>query len=153
MRLLRRAVFWIAWWPVVYLFLRDTERTRVLVLHDESVLLVRGRIDSLLGDGRWNLPGGGVHKHEAPIIAAVRELKEELGLQAHPDRLGYLTAEPVTEKGVSFRAVYFQLRLSDRPPLKKQRLEIAEARWVPLTEIAQLPVRQEVTRALALRRR
>ena len=35
----------------------------------------------------WEIPGGGVEADESPYTAAVRELKEELGLPVRPGRL------------------------------------------------------------------
>lgn len=55
--------------------LRD--RATAVVNRDGCLLVVRDR-----GFRHFSLPGGGVHSGERPIDAAVRELKEETGLQA-----------------------------------------------------------------------
>ncbi|MHB0878273.1 MAG: NUDIX domain-containing protein [Anaerolineae bacterium] len=53
-----------------------TVGARGLLLQDDSVLLVRHRLD-----GRWYLPGGGVEAGELPAEALRREADEEAGAQ------------------------------------------------------------------------
>lgn len=53
---------------------------------DDSVLLVRHD-----GVNKWVLPGGGVHTDETYKRAAVRELREEAGIDAHYEGLAALT--------------------------------------------------------------
>jgi ADP-ribose pyrophosphatase YjhB (NUDIX family) len=55
-------------------------RTRgtAIVLRNQAVLLVRD-----LGKKTYSLPGGGANRGEPSLAAAVRELKEELGMSAH----------------------------------------------------------------------
>ena len=54
--------------------LRD--RATVVVTRDNTVLLVRGP------SGKFVMPGGGIDPGEQPAAAAVRELREETGLEA-----------------------------------------------------------------------
>ena len=49
---------------------------------DERLLLVRQSYRA-----SWTLPGGGVRRDETPSTAGARELAEEIGIVASPDRL------------------------------------------------------------------
>lgn len=53
-----------------------TLRVRCLVMREGRILLVK----NWLGRGQWTLPGGGVQRAETGPEAAVRELREELGI-------------------------------------------------------------------------
>jgi ADP-ribose pyrophosphatase YjhB (NUDIX family) len=55
---------------------------RAAVFRDDQVLLVRER-----EDGGWTLPGGWADVGESPGIAAVREVKEEAGMDVRPTKL------------------------------------------------------------------
>ena len=57
----------------------------VLALVDGKLVLVRRGIEPELG--RWAFPSGFVDRGEAVEDAAVREFKEETGLDARPERL------------------------------------------------------------------
>lgn len=72
-----RAIFY-ALWPLFYLYLRGTTRTRALVICRGEVLLVK----NWLSDNRYGLPGGGMHAGEQLLAAMERELAEEVGLHS-----------------------------------------------------------------------
>lgn len=43
--------------------------------------------------GMWEFPGGKIEPNENPITAAIRELKEEVGVELSPNELKLLTIE------------------------------------------------------------
>src|SRR3954469_10556460 len=72
--------FFLLPWLLAYKALRTPVAFGVsAIVEDENarVLLVRQRYSP-----GWHLPGGGVERGEPPATAIVRELQEEVGLQA-----------------------------------------------------------------------
>lgn len=62
------------WWRLAKVRL---EGCRIIARDQQGrVLLIRHSY----GSGRWMLPGGGIARGEAPLAAALRELREETGL-------------------------------------------------------------------------
>jgi ADP-ribose pyrophosphatase YjhB (NUDIX family) len=57
----------------------------VVAERDGKILLVRRNHEPMLG--RWSFPSGFVDAGEAVIQAAVREVREETGVEVHIDRL------------------------------------------------------------------
>jgi 8-oxo-dGTP diphosphatase len=100
---------------------RSTGRDEV-----EIVLVHRPRYDD------WTLPKGKLEPDEHPLLAAVREVQEETGIEAVPQvrlpTIGYLTAEPGVDKSVDFWAMRVRADHGRAPDH-----EVAEARWVPVT--------------------
>lgn len=125
-----RIAFWLGW-PFLWLYLYNTQRTRVLVRADDRILVIK----NWLGDGKWALPGGGLHHHEAPLLGAVRELSEETGLQVTTAQLEVLGEILIAKDG--FRAQYqgFTVTVPAAEELRKQRWEIIDAAWMPVDQL------------------
>lgn len=133
-RSLGMMLFWLLW-PLIRLYIWCTPaRSRLLIIHEGSVLLVQ----NWLGAGQWSLPGGGVHKNEDPRDAVIREVREELGFDVQKRALvdhGVFRGEDqilLQSKFHLFSAVIIQ-----KPALSLQALEIMQAEWVPIAEIDQ----------------
>jgi 8-oxo-dGTP diphosphatase len=96
----------------------------------------------------WSFPKGHLHPGEADGDAAVREVEEETGLRVSViDDLGevrYLTEDG--PKGVRY---WSMAALDDRSPFRPDD-EVDEARWVGVTEAAEL-LTHEADRALLAR--
>mgnify|MGYP003328816944 CR=1 FL=1 len=121
--------FWLGW-PVLWVYLRGKARTRVIVECQGKILVVR----SLLGTGKWQLPGGGLHRGEEPSVGAARELLEETGLSVRASELVPLnevkTAKHTTIYGLTFLYYGFVVRIEQLPALRMQTLEITDIGWM-----------------------
>ncbi len=117
-------------WPLWYLILNGSRRSRVIIKCGGDVLLVRG----WLGDGAWGLPGGGIKKNEDMHESACREAYEETGIKLGSSQLKYCETVANKKYGISTTLLIFEVILKEKPKLKLQKLEIAEARWFKISE-------------------
>ena len=107
---------------------RRTEGAHVFVTDDDGrILVVR---TTYLGPG-WMLPGGRVERRETPHEAAVRETREETGIEVSVERLILVDARHARD--VSF--VYAARATGGT--LDPQFGEIAEVGWIGRVEIAE----------------
>lgn len=91
------------------------------------------------------VPGGGVEPGETPEQAAIREIKEETGLEIELDRKlwEYVNqGHPETY----YLAAWFSGRLGlGGPELAEQSAEnIFQLEWVRLSQLARLPLKPEI---------
>jgi 8-oxo-dGTP diphosphatase len=106
---------------------RRIEGSHVLVTDELGrILCVR---TTYLGPG-WMLPGGRVERGETPHIAAVRETREETGLEVRIEGLVLVDAHRSKDTGFVFSATVVGGELA--PELG----EIAEVGWIGRDEIA-----------------
>ncbi|WP_144141372.1 NUDIX hydrolase [Paraburkholderia sp. BCC1884] len=101
------------------------DRATVLCVRDDRILLVaRAR-------SRWALPGGRIHRDEAPHEAALRELEEETTLVA--DQIMYLF------QFSGFNTIHHVFFADLAPHAQPQPSnEIAKCRWFAPVKIATL---------------
>ncbi|HSX52965.1 MAG TPA: NUDIX hydrolase [Patescibacteria group bacterium] len=140
-----RVMFWLTW-PGLYLYLGHTDRTRVVVVSDSSILVVK----SWLGDGKWSLPGGGLHKREQMLAGAAREVREETGIHIELNQLKELGQIELSVRGIPLKLYCFRAALNRSVVPTAQRGEILEVKWIPLKELLSSGVISADTRRVLL---
>lgn len=119
---------WLSW-PLRWLVLNDTVRSRVLIFSDGKLLVLQ----HLIGDNKWSLPGGGTKKSETPLESAIREVKEETGIKlSNLTELGSFISK---SQAITVTKVIFTCTLVDQPEVKKRFGEIAELVWIEPTTL------------------
>lgn len=118
-------------YPFIAIYLRLHDRTRVMIVHGGSVLLVK----PWLHNGEWDLPGGGLHKHEGVKEGASREIREELNLKIDPGLLINLGSKEIKSGLKKNKMYYLYITLDEKPELELDRFEIMETRWVTMSEL------------------
>jgi 8-oxo-dGTP pyrophosphatase MutT (NUDIX family) len=94
--------------------------------------------------GTWALPKGNIDPGETPAETAVREVLEETGVQGRlVEKLGDVKYTYTRRGGERvFKVVSFYLLRAGRGRLgeieEAMRVEVAEARWLPLDEAPRL---------------
>ena len=109
-------------------FRRDGERIDVVIV-------------AVGGNNRWQLPKGLVEKSEKPEIAAVREAREEGGVDSevveHIETVEYWYAGLDGGERVRFhKRVHFYLLRYVSGNTSDHDWEVNEARWVPIDDAA-----------------
>jgi len=127
----------------------------LIVDHIDQILLVRiapgYTRDS---EGKWTLPGGGLHFGEDPAAGARREVAEETGYEAEIDSLFYVhswSRGALPEDGFGpFYSIGIVYRMHvTGGELRNERDESTDlAAWVPLSTARALPLVELVQLAL-----
>lgn len=102
----------------------------VVSLRDDRVLMVLESKSE--NHGRWNLPGGHIEIGETVIDGAVRECREEVGLEVRPLHLvGIYTGISVNTHAIRF---VFVAEVSNGNPVPGAG--VLEARFIPRDELS-----------------
>jgi len=139
----------LAWWcgfPALWLLLNRSERTRLVLTDGEGkVLVVRGW---LAPNSKWNLPGGGLHRGEDPLVGLLRETNEEVGIVLDPKTVRKLGTGNVTSSGLRLRLHFFAATLPGRSDTRLQWYEIADAGWVDPSTLSVATAHTDVLESL-----
>lgn len=108
-----------------------------LIVHNGRLVLVKRGVEP--DKGRWSIPGGAVELGEEVRAAAVREAKEECGLDIEivVDRPMDEVDNITTDEEGKFRYHYVLLQFLTRPRGGKLKAggDVLEVKWVPLEKV------------------
>lgn len=131
-------------YPLLFLVLRGTRRTRVVLIVENEVLLLK----PVLGLGTYILPGGGLKKNEIPVQSAARELREETGIALRTDEFRYTGEFTSRHNFIKVKLHIFRAALSKKPEIRLHKFEIAEFRWVDISQLDFVPMTNAERRAV-----
>lgn len=134
-----KAAFWISW-PILYWYLHKTERTRVLIVWEGKILVVK----PWLGSGKWSLPGGGLHNGEDIVEGAAREVYEETGIVVHPKQLVHIGSVDGNEYGFRFVCHQLTVELKECPDIRLDGREIQSSAWLSIEHVSDENIDQTV---------
>ena len=113
-----------------YFYIVFGEKTGVLVVRDNAILLVR-QYRLLINRLSWEIPGGKIDKQETAQEAAIRECFEETGIRCR--RVTPLMNYHQTLEGVNgFIHLFYTEDFEDEHSFKSNEQEVESIQWVPL---------------------
>ncbi len=99
-----------------------------------------------------SLPGGYVARHETAVQAAIRELREEIGIEARPEQLDKVFDQVNEWEGKRDHVEIFTLALDRRPRISIDRREVVSADWYSPRDALELnlfpPIRTVIERVI-----
>lgn len=113
--------------PAVWIIVQNTQN---------QVFLLR-RANTGWRDGSWTVPAGHIEKDEGPTAAAIRELKEEVGLDITPEQLEdpLVYFHPEDSKVNERVSVFFILKNFTGTPVNAEPHKADKAGWFDLTNL------------------
>ena len=99
----------------------------IIIVKDEQVLLLRRR--NVHGAGSWSTPGGHLDFGESPEECAVREAKEETGVDVTDVRFKAVTNDVFEAEGKHYITLWMEGRYVAGEPRINAAYEMAEVGW------------------------
>ena len=109
-----------------------TTRVSVLVIEDEKILLVKHRKGS---QEYWVLPGGRLEYGETFVDCAVREMKEETGLDVEPEKFLFLSEAIAPDLSRHIVNVYLKAKVVGGTMCLGDEPILAGLDFLPLAEL------------------
>lgn len=105
-----------------------------LIVKGGKLLVCQRRRDDSHGL-QWEFPGGKIEPGESPAEALIRELREELGVDATIGREIYRTSHRYRESQTELVLIFFQAKVDASAPL--QNLAFERFEWADISHLEQ----------------
>lgn len=130
----------VAWW---FWTRPNTKGVKCLLFHENRVLLVK----LAYAHRQWSIPGGGVDAGESYAEAAIREVREEVGIE-----LSAVTLIGTYTQSIQYKndTVHCFMAEVDSADFSIDEFEVSAARWFSLAEIESMDVAASVPRIIQL---
>jgi 8-oxo-dGTP diphosphatase len=102
----------------------------VLIVKDNNLLLMK-RTGSH-GEGTWSPPGGHIDFGETPEETAIRETREEVGIDITDVQFVAITNDVFPKEGKHYITVWMRGRHTGGQPKIASERELTEVDWFPL---------------------
>ncbi len=107
----------------------------VIITKNQQVLLLRRR--NVHGAGTWSTPGGHLDFGESPEQCAVREVKEETGLEIDAVAFRAITNDVFAAEGRHYITIWMEGRYGAGDPILAAPYEASEIGWFPWNALPQ----------------
>ena len=118
------------------------------ILNSKGEFLIQKRNEKLKKNpGKWAFTGGAVITNESSLNGAIREVKEELGIDVFDDEIEYLLSFKREKGFVDVWLIKKDILIEE---IVLQKEEVSEVKWVNLKELKELMKKGEVVVSLDL---
>jgi 8-oxo-dGTP diphosphatase len=104
-----------------------------MITKGEQVLLVRRK--NVHGTGSWSTPGGHLEFGESPEECAIREAKEETGLDIDGVRFVAITNDVFEESREHYITIWMKSNRFTGKPVVSSSHEMSELNWFPWSKL------------------
>ncbi len=118
-----------------FVFRPETKGVHVALWCGGQILLIQNSYKS-----KQALPAGGVKRGEAEVDAAIRELREEVGISLRPENLRLYQRYVSHEEYKTDNSTVFETQLDQLPTLRIDQREVIQAEFVGMSEAIRRPL-------------
>ena len=124
------------------------EGVYVAVWYEEKLLVIKNSYKKSI-----TIPCGRIKRGEDSVQAAVRELKEEVGIQLDPRQLTFVGKYTGKFKYASDVGSFFEIEMTKKPLVQPDNREVVWAKFMSLEQLGQLNLNPTVKNWLYDQRR